>query len=132
KPDGLLDAKIIVEDLFEAAARLGFIAEAGIALLDFGEQALLSGDEDSGAVDIDGATFEDNAVRLVVRKPDLRLDLRQVVMTDDVVRDHVVPFVVGILGPGVELPICDGEVVAVALLNEDRAGVAQPDAVGGP
>jgi hypothetical protein len=36
-----------------------------------------------------------------------------------------------VLGPGVELPIGDGE-VAGGIFDEDGAGVAEPDAVGGP
>ena len=49
------------------------------------------------------------------------------------VRDLVVAAPVVILGPGVELPVGDGEVSSsCGGLDEDGAGVAEPDAVGGP
>ena len=48
-----------------------------------------------------------------------------------VVGDEVVAAPVVVLGPGVELPIGDGE-VAHGVLDEDGAGVAEPDAVGLP
>jgi len=45
--------------------------------------------------------------------------------------DLVVATPVVVLGPGVELPVGDGE-VALRIFYEDGAGVAEPDAVGGP
>ena len=47
------------------------------------------------------------------------------------VGDLVVAVPVVVLGPGVELPVGDGE-VACGIFDEDGAGVAEPDAVGGP
>jgi hypothetical protein len=38
-----------------------FAGEAGIALLDAAEEALLGGEEETLAVDVDGAAFEDDA-----------------------------------------------------------------------
>ena len=55
-----------MEGLLEMLAGLVFVAEAGVALLDLGEQALFGGEQDSCAVDVDAAAFEDEAVRLAV------------------------------------------------------------------
>ena len=62
EPDGLVDAEVIVEGLFEVLAGGFFVTEAGVALLDLGEEAFLGGDEDACAVGVDGAAFEDEAV----------------------------------------------------------------------
>ena len=51
-----------MEGLFEVFAGFGFVAEAGVALLDFGEEALFGGEEEAGAVGVDAAAFEDEAV----------------------------------------------------------------------
>jgi len=56
-------------------AGLGFVAEAGVALLDFGEEALFGGEEDAGAVGVDAAAFEDEAVGLAVGDFDLGFEL---------------------------------------------------------
>jgi hypothetical protein len=73
---------------------------------------------------------------LPVGKIDFGLDLGEVVELGDVVGDLIVAMPVVVLGPGVELPVGDGEGVLVALgveaLDEDGAGVAEPDTVGGP
>ena len=53
----MLDAEKVVE----GALKLLF-ADAGVALLNFREQALLGGEEDAGAVGVDGPAFEDEAV----------------------------------------------------------------------
>ena len=45
--------------------------------------------------------------------------------------DLVVALPVVVLGPGVELPVGDGE-IAAGIFDEDGAGVAEPDTVGGP
>ena len=64
---------------------------------------------------------------------DLGLDLGEVVELGDAVGNLVVAMPVVVLGPGVELPVGDGEVCRLASsVDEDGAGVAQPDAVGGP
>ena len=62
---------------------------------------------------------------------DLGLELGDVVVLGYVLGDEVVAAPVVVLGPGVELPVGDGE-VAVGVFDEDGAGVAEPDAVGGP
>ena len=66
EPDGLVDAEVVVEGLFEVFAGFVFVAEAGVAFLDFGEEApFFGGEEDiAGAVGVDGAAFEDEAVGL--------------------------------------------------------------------
>ena len=66
EPEGLVDAEVVVEGLFEVLAGFVFVAEAGVALLDFGEEALFGGEEDACAVGVDAAAFEDEAVRLAV------------------------------------------------------------------
>ena len=62
---------------------------------------------------------------------DLGLELGHVVVLGDVLRNLVVAAPVVVLGPGVELPVGDGE-LAFGVFDEDGAGVAEPDAVGGP
>jgi hypothetical protein len=149
QPEGLVDAEVIAEGCFEQVLRRGFVAEAGVAHLDLGEQALLGGEENARAVGVDGAAFEDDTVGLITptrkfarRGPrfglriegsgrDNGLDLRDAVETGHVVRNFVVKMPVRVLGPGVELPVGDGEVVLL-IFNKDRAGVAKPDTVGGP
>ncbi len=61
----LFDAEVVVEGLLEMCAGFVFVAEAGVALLDFGEEALFGGEEEAGAVGVDAAAFEDEAVGLV-------------------------------------------------------------------
>ena len=96
------------------------------------EEAFFGGEEEAGAVGVDAAAFEDEAVGLAVcGLPDLGLELGHVVVPGDVLGDLVVAAPVVVLGPGVELPVGDGE-VAGGVLDEDGAGVAEPDTVGGP
>jgi len=155
EPEGLVDAEVVAEGAFEEALGCGFVAEAWVALLNFGEEALFGGEQNSRAVGVDGAAFEDDAVRFTTptskcarrgpRFPACRsgrwrrnfgLDLGEVVELGDAVGDLVVEMPVGVLGPGVELPVEDGEVFPITgaggFFHEDRAGVAEPDAVGGP
>jgi hypothetical protein len=54
EPESLGDAEVVVEGLLELLAR-----DAGVALLDFGEEAFFRGDENACAVGVDGAAFED-------------------------------------------------------------------------
>src|ERR1035441_3135146 len=53
EPEGLVDAEVVVEGLLELLA-----GDAGVALLDFREETFLCGEEDAGAVGVDGAAFE--------------------------------------------------------------------------
>ena len=110
EPEGLVDAEVVAEGAFELGAGLVRRAEAGVALLDFGEEALLGGEQDACAVGVDGAAFEDDAAAV-----DFGLDLGEVVELGDAVRDLVVAAEVGVLGPGVELPVGDGEAGGGAL-----------------
>lgn len=126
EPDGLVDAEVVMEGLLDLLLR-----DAGVALLDLGEEALFGGEEEAFAVDVDGAAFEDEAAGLAVGAGDLGAELFHTVEAGDVVGDLVVAVPVGIFGPGVELPVGDGE-VAFRVFDEDRAGVAEPDAVGEP
>jgi len=61
-----------VEDELELLA-----GDAGVALLHFTEQALLSGEEDAFAVGVNGAAFEDDAVFGAVGERDGRLPFEQ-------------------------------------------------------
>ena len=112
-------------------AGFGFSAEAGVALLDLAEQTLFGGEEEAGAVGVNAAAFEDEAVGLAGWEFDLGFELGDVVVPGDVLGDLIVAAVVVVLGPGVELPVGDGE-VACGIFDEDGAGVAEPDAVGLP
>ncbi len=64
EPEDLFDAEVVVEGLLEVMAGLVFGAEAGVALLDLGEEALFGGEEEACAVGVDAAAFEDEAVGL--------------------------------------------------------------------
>ncbi len=123
EPEDLFDAEVLVEGLLEALAGFGFVAEAGVALLDFAEEALFGGEEEAGAVGVDASAFEDEAVDGSVGELDLGADLRDVVVMGDVHGDLIVALPVIVLGPGVELPVGGGE-VAVGVFDEDGAGVA--------
>ena len=67
EPEGLVDAEVVAEGAFELGAGLVRRAEAGVALLDFGEEALLGGEQDACAVGVDGAAFEDDAAAVEFR-----------------------------------------------------------------
>jgi len=135
QPEGLMDAEVVVEGALQLLA-----ADSGVALLDLREEALLSGEQNARAVGVDGAAFEDYAMglRVGIGGKNFGLDLGEVIELGDVVGNLVVEMPVRVLGPGVELPVGDGEVGvgifdgANSLLNKDRAGVAEPDAVCGP
>jgi len=101
-----VDAEVIVEGGFELLA-----SDAGVALLDLGEKTLLGGEQDACSVDIDGAAFENEAVRLRfgICGKDFGLNLGDVVELCDVMGNLVVEMPVRILGPGVELPVGDSE-----------------------
>jgi hypothetical protein len=135
EPEDFFDAEVGLKGLFEVFSGFGFGAEAGVAFLNFGEEALLSGEEEAGAVGIDAAAFEDQAVGfgfgIFGVGVDLGLELGDVVVAGDVLGDLVVAAPVVVLGPGVELPVGDGE-VACGVFDEDGAGVAEPDAIGLP
>ena len=62
-----------------------------------------------------------------------RHDLGHLVKFGDAGWDQIVVAPVVVLGPGVELPVGVGAFAGdVGFLDEDGAGVAKPDAVGGP
>ena len=125
QPDGLVDAEVVVEGLFQVTAgRL--VAEAGVALLDFTEEALFSGEEDSCAIGVDAAAFEDDAM-----VSNSGLELGHVVVFGDVLGNLVVATPVVVFGPGVELPVGDGD-FAGGFFYKDWAGVAEPDPIRGP
>ncbi len=126
KPDGLGDAELVGEGGFELGA-----GDAGVALLGFGEEALFGGDEGACAVDVDRAAFEDQAMGGAVGEEDFGAALGQVVEAGDVLGDLIIAMPVAVLGPAVEAPVGKGK-VALRAQGEDGAGVAEPDAVGGP
>ena len=130
EPEGVFDAEIVVEGLFEGLAGLRLVAEAGVAFLDFAEEAFFGGEEDAGSVGVDASAFEDEALG-AFGGLGLGAELLDGVEFGYVVGDEVVAAVIVVLGPGVELPVGEGE-VAGGILEEDGAGVAEPDAVGGP
>jgi hypothetical protein len=131
EPENFFDAEVFVEGLFEVFAGFGFGAEAGVALLNFGEETLFGGEEEAGAVGVDAAAFEDEAVGFSGWEFDLGFELGDVIVLRDVLGDLVVAAPVVVLCPGVELPVSDGE-VACGVFDEDGAGVAEPDAIGLP
>ena len=66
EPDGLVDAEVVVEGLLEVLAGLVSVPRPGLRCWIFGEEALFGGEEDAGAVGVDGAAFEDEAVGFAV------------------------------------------------------------------
>ena len=126
EPEDLVDAEVVVEGLFELGA-----GDTGVAGLDVGEEALFGGEEDAGAVGVDASAFEDEPVLRSVGEGDCGLCAGHGIEAGDVSGDLVVVEVVGVLGPGVELPVGDGD-LASRTRDEDRAGVAEPDAVSTP
>ena len=73
-----------MEGLLEVLAGFGFGAEAGVAFLNFGEEALFGGEEEAGAVGVDAAAFEDEAVGFSGGEFDLGFELGDVVVSGDV------------------------------------------------
>ena len=69
EPDDLIDAKVVVEGLLQA----GLSRLPGLRCWTSAEQALFRGEEDAGAVGVDAAAFEDEAVLGAVGERDVRL-----------------------------------------------------------
>src|SRR5260370_4956667 len=90
EPEDLFDAEVVVEGLFQVLAGFGFGAEAGVAFLNFGEEALFGGEEKAGAVGVDAAAFEDYAGGFSGRELDLWFELGGVVVFGDVLGALVV------------------------------------------
>ena len=139
QPEGLVDAEVVVEGLLEVGAGLGWF----LAVPRPGLRCWISESRHSSVVRRTPAPLvsmepPSRTMRwgLLLGELDLGLNLGEVVELGDVVGDLVVAVPVVVFGPGVELPVGDGERVLVALgvdaFDEDGAGVAQPDAVGGP
>src|SRR5579863_6894270 len=126
EPDDLIDAEVVVERALELLA-----AHAGIALLDVAEQAFFRGEQSAGAVDVDGAAFEHRQMMGAVVELDGRLPGAHPEGFGGAGGNLIVEMPVVVFGPGVELPVGQGD-VAFRVLDEDRAGVASPAAVGGP
>ena len=110
EPEHLVDAEVVAEDSLELLA-----ADAGVALLDLAEQAFFGGEQDPCAVDVDGAAFEHEAALLAVRHRLVGCHSRQTAAARRRGRDLVVEVPVGILGPGVEAPVGDGDLALAAL-----------------
>ena len=127
EPEHLIDAEKIGEDLFEL-----FAAEAGVALLHFAEKTFFRGEQETGAVDVDGATFQHYAAAprtvLVLNRG---LPPRATEQPGHAGGEPVVEAPVIVFGPGVEMPVGETH-LTLGVADEDGAGVADPDAVGGP
>ncbi len=125
EPEHLIDPEKIVEDLLKA-----FAADAGIALLHFTEQALFRREQDAVAIGVDGAAFKNDPMRRAVEF-NRRLPLSQAEKFRCATRDLVIELPVVVLGPGIEAPIRDCK-LTLLVPYKNRAGIAQPSAVGGP
>ncbi len=132
EPQDVVDTKVVVENGFQL-----LLAHAGVALLDFTEEAFLRGEENACAIGVNGAAFQYYAARpavLAFRGGFGRVrwlprgDLEQLCHAGGKLV-VVVPVVV--FGPGVEAPVGEGD-LALLVSDEDGAGVAGPDTVGGP
>ena len=151
QPDGVRRAQVVGKGLFVVHAR-----HVRIALLHLAEQAFFGGEDGARAVDVDRSAFEDDAVSSEsgrisrrMRGPFSRVLGARVGFWRfrHQAADFLVVPPVGIFCPGVEAKL-EGErsrallglsgsetrthMVLLATRQEDAAGVAQPDAVGGP
>ena len=126
EPEDVVDAEVAIEGGFQLLT-----GDAGVAGLDRGEETFFGGEEGAFAVGVDGAAFEDEAVRGAVGEGDGWLDAGHGVVGGDMLGNPVVVNVVGVLGPAVEAPVGEGD-LARGGFDEDGAGVAEPDAVGTP
>ena len=143
QPKHLLDAEILAEGLLQL--RFG---DAGIALLHLAEQALFCRQQQPCAVSVNGAAFEHKAVFCAIGERRPGLDCGHRVEFGNVLWNQVVVAPVAVLGPAVEAPVGDGQVVAAVsfvvvppegdllfgghALHEDRPGIPQPDAICTP
>ena len=126
EPDDLIDAEIVVKGVFELLA-----ADAGVALLDFAEQALLRGEQNASAVGVNGAAFKHDAVLRAVLVLDEGLPGREVEQRGHAAGELVVELAVRILGPAVEEPVGEAY-LALCVAYKDGTGVARPTAVCRP
>jgi hypothetical protein len=133
EPEDFGGAEVGVEGLFDFLA-----GEVGVALLDGGEEAFFGGEDAAGAVDVDGAAFEDEALEFLVVVFAVGGEAGEVELVGDGGGESVVEGVVVVFGPGVEFEIDEGcgifhfgLCIVHLFLEEDGAGVAGPDAVGG-
>ncbi len=131
EPEDFLDAEEIGEGFFDAVA-----GEVGVTLLDFGEEAFFGGEDAAVAVDVDGAAFEDEALEFADVIFAVGGEAGEFEIFGDGGGEGVVEGVVVVFGPGVEFEIDQGSfgfrVSSFEFsLEEDGAGVAGPDAVGG-
>ena len=129
QPDDVADAQVIGEDLLDGRA-----VEAGVARLDFAEQAFLGRQQRAPAVDVDRTPFHHDPDALAPLL-DPRHPARQPQPPLELARQAVVAAVVVVLGPAVELPVDQTDGVSdvgrrLVLDDERRRRVAQPDAVG--
>jgi hypothetical protein len=117
QPNHLLNAKVVVKKLLKVSLR-----ESRIALLHFAQQALFRGEHQAAAIHVNAAAFQDHMVRLAAAlgcpltrgfslARNQRREMLQLERAGDAVRDLVVIFPVGVLGPGVEAPVDGGDAV---------------------
>ena len=65
EPEDIGDPEIFAEDVCVI-----FFGETGVSLLRFAEETFFSGEESAAAVDVDAATFEDDAAAFVLWLPE--------------------------------------------------------------
>ena len=126
EPDNLIDAEEVVEGGFELVA-----SSARIALLNVRQEALFGGEKDSLPIRVDRSAFKDEAVLGAVGEGDYGGKAGHGVKLGNVLGDEVVVAVIVVLGPGVKLPVRQGD-GASGVAEEDGAGIAEPDAIGAP
>src|SRR5438132_2536242 len=95
--------------------------ETRISFLHRAEKALFCRQHQSFAIDVDTAAFQHNAPSAYFRPPALHPE-----SSADLFGHAVVALPIGILSPGVELPVGDGE-LAVPGTEEDWTIIACPN-----
>src|SRR4029077_6775738 len=95
----------------------------------FTEMAFFRAQHQPLTVHINAAALKHHVVRLAIAF-DYRRKLLELQFFPDTLRKLIVMLPVGILGPGVKAPV--GKRNSLLVPDEDWAGVARPDSVGGP
>src|SRR5262249_48327016 len=120
EPEDAMDAEVITQHLFEVRA-----AQSRVAGLHRVEETLFRGQQQALAIDVDAASFQNNAPL-----PELRLPGAQTERIAHLVRNGVVALPIGILGPGVEAPVGESD-RALRRAEKYRPKIAGPGPVRG-